>query len=344
MIQIKDNIVFNLIEPGKIELVTVALADNIPDNFVRIAVEFCGICGTDLSFYHGHRIEGFPICLGHEHCGTVLSIGKSVSELKKGDFVAIDPNYRCGECEYCKINHGHLCVEFSKQLYSNRGYAKFIDIHESYAHVLPDFKFRHLGALVEPLSVTINAIDISGIKNFDDPNILILGVGALGGLLGFSILSLFENIKITIYDKVPAKMHSLQSIYGDRVKIIDDIDDCQSTFNFIFEVTGHSSGFDLACKFLSKAGNLTIMSRYHGCEPSIPDRLPWKAPIIRFVHLNGNGESMGEAIKLLENHWDLQHNNLLQFYDFENISIAFSEYDSNEKTKKIVKFGDLVNV
>jgi len=343
MMMPEKNLIFSLVETKKIELIETVLPEYPLKEYVRISMEYCGICGTDLSFYLGHRIEEYPICLGHEHCGTVLSVGEDVKAIKKGDFVAIDPNYRCGACEYCKMKQGHLCIEFSKQLYSNRGYAEYIDIHESYAHVLPDFKFRHLGALVEPLSVAINAIEIADLESVKEPNILILGVGALGGLLSFAILSLFENIKITVYDKVFSKMQSLKAIYGDRITIIEDVNQHTSSFNYIFEVTGHSSGFDTACKLLSKKGNLLILSRYHGCEPSIPDRLPWKAPVIRFVHLNGNGESMPQAIDLLMNHWQAEHNNLLDFYNFKDIAAAFSGYADNHNIKKIIKFGDQVS-
>lgn len=338
MINLKKNLILNLSAPGKFEFSEIDLPEKVKSDYARVMIEYCGICGTDLSFYHGHRVEGYPICLGHEHCGTVIELGKDVVNIKVGDFVAIDPNFRCGECKYCKNKLGHLCNKFAINLFSNRGYAKYQDIHCSYLHILPNFKSRFHGALVEPLSVAINSIDVSGLNEVKDLNILILGVGALGSLLVFTLLSIFKNLKISIYDKNLNRMEKLKNIYGERIICLENLDQYESSFDYIFEVTGHSSGFYSGCRALVKSGTLTIVSRYHACEPSIPDRLPWKAPNIKFVHLNGNGESMSKAIELLSSYWTEKHDTLLDFYKFKDVGTAFSEYDCNDVNKKIVFF------
>lgn len=333
-----QNTIFNLTGPGKIHFVNVNLSESVPPDYVRVAIEYCGICGTDLCFYHGYRNEGYPICLGHEHCGTVVLIGSSVTKIKKGDFVAIDPNYRCGQCKFCLINQSHLCESYNTQLYSNKGYAKYVDIHQSYLYILPPYPSRFIGALVEPLSVAINAIDIAKITDHNEIGPLVLGVGNIGTLLCFALMSYFKNLKIAIHDKNPYKTKALQDLYPNRVKIVNKISKNTERYNWVFEVTGQAAGFKKACNLLQKAGTIVIISRYYKGEPKIPNNIiTWKDPIIRIAHLNGHGpSSMVQAASLLSTYWTKAHNELLSFYKFDEIDKAFSEYEVNNKNKKII--------
>ncbi|MER9890146.1 alcohol dehydrogenase catalytic domain-containing protein [Mesorhizobium sp. M0114] len=328
----RSNSVARLVSPRRFILTCDALSEDLPPDFVRIRIEFCGVCGTDRSFYLGHRDEGYPISLGHEHCGTIVAVGDQVTSYQVRDFVAIDPNYRCGCCLYCRTGAGHLCERATVSLYSNRGYANFIDIKASYILKLPEYRSRHLGALVEPLSVTINATDISKCALADEST-LVLGIGGIGTLLVFNLLETQDG-EIWIYDNAPHKMASLKDLYPSRIKILDCADD--RVFGVVFETTGSSDGFLHGCARLSKLGRLILVSRYHSDEPSIPDRLPWKQPNIYFVHLNGNGDSFPKAAALLKRSWGPDYDRLLSFHALSDIDKVFAEYESLPANKKII--------
>jgi threonine dehydrogenase-like Zn-dependent dehydrogenase len=327
------NLVAYLTQANKFELRESEMKETVGPAYVRIRISHCGVCGTDMSFYKGHRIEGYPISLGHEHCGSIVQCAPDVVGMKVGDQVAIDPNYRCGKCQYCLAKMGHLCVDNAQCYYSNRGYSRFIDIHYSYVHVLPRFFASHVGALVEPLSVAVHAL--SHIRPDDgEDDILILGAGSLGTLLAFALLSKMPNKGITIYDKNIEKAQAIRAIYGDRVSILRP--EVGTTFPIIFEVTGTGEGFYSACESLSKAGKLVVLSRYHSCEPHIPARLPWKAPQIRFAHLNGHGESFDEAARILSERWTRAHDRLVELRDFNEIDEVFAEYGRSKINKQII--------
>ncbi|MER9559820.1 alcohol dehydrogenase catalytic domain-containing protein [Mesorhizobium sp. M0323] len=326
------NSVARLVSPGRFILACDAVSEELPPDFVRIRIEFCGVCGTDRSFYLGHRDEGYPISLGHEHCGTIVGVGDHVTTYQVGDFVAIDPNFRCGSCRYCRIGAGHLCESSTINWYSNRGYAKFIDIKASYLLKLPEYRSRHLGALVEPLSVAINATDISKCTLAEEPT-LVLGAGGIGTLLIFNLLEAQDG-EIWIYDKARHKTAALKDLYPSRIKILDSADD--RVFSVVFEATGISDGFLHGCARLAKLGRLVVVSRYHSDEPAIPDRLPWKQPNIYFVHLNGNGDSFPKAAALMKSSWSPDHDHLLSFHPLSNIDKVFAEYGSDHANKKII--------
>lgn len=329
---LRSNSVARLVSPRRLMLTCDALSEDLPPDFVRIRIEFCGVCGTDRSFYVGHRDEGYPISLGHEHCGTIVAVGDQVRPYQTGDFVAIDPNYRCGSCHYCRIGAGHLCERATINRYSNRGYANFIDINASYLLKLPEYRSRHLGALVEPLSVAINAADISKCKLADEAT-LVLGTGGIGTLLVFNLLET-QTGEIWIYDKAHSKMAALKDLYPSRIKILDSADD--RVFSVVFEATGSSDGFLHGCARLAKLGRLIVVSRYHSDEPAIPDRLPWKQPNIYFVHLNGHGDSFVRAAALMKRSWGPDHDHLLSFHPLSNIDKVFTDYESIPENKKII--------
>src|SRR5258707_9299443 len=74
-----------------------------PDE-IRIEVEWCGICGTDVEEYTSgpiviptrpHPLTGLqaPIIIGHEVAGRVIDVGKDVRNLKAGQRVGLDGSF-----------------------------------------------------------------------------------------------------------------------------------------------------------------------------------------------------------------------------------------------------------
>lgn len=74
---------------------------------IRIKVDACGVCGTDLLAGDGPAEESQ---FGHEVAGTVLEIGSMVPGLSIGQKVAMDSASACGRCENCKNTKQELCT------------------------------------------------------------------------------------------------------------------------------------------------------------------------------------------------------------------------------------------
>ncbi len=100
-----------LIEPGK-PLSIEEIADPQPaTGEVLIRVEACGVCASDLHFWHGHvPAPKLPVTLGHEVAGTIEAVGDGVSdEWSVGTGVAVHPAAPCGECELCRAGRESIC-------------------------------------------------------------------------------------------------------------------------------------------------------------------------------------------------------------------------------------------
>ena len=76
---------------------------------VRVNVNFCGVCHSDLHFIHGELPTPFPVILGHEAAGVVEAIGPGVDALAEGDKVILTLQPQCGRCFFCARGEVHLC-------------------------------------------------------------------------------------------------------------------------------------------------------------------------------------------------------------------------------------------
>lgn len=164
--------------PGQIEIQDVA--DPTPGaNDVVVEVAAVGICGTDLHIFEGEFAPKLPIVPGHEMSGTIVAVGKSVSEFKVGEKVAIDPSLHCGECFYCRRARGNLCEKWNALGVTYPGAAaQFLLAPKKNIHKLPNGVDLKSAALIEPLSCAVRGFD--QLPRNPGSNYLIYGSGTMG--------------------------------------------------------------------------------------------------------------------------------------------------------------------
>ena len=122
-----------------LELTEVALAPPGAHQ-VRIAVEACGVCRTDL-----HLLDGelpaipYPITPGHEVVGTVAETGPGATRFRVGDRVGVPwLGQTCGACRYCLQGRENLCEHARFTGYTlDGGYAEQLLADERYCLALP---------------------------------------------------------------------------------------------------------------------------------------------------------------------------------------------------------------
>ena len=76
---------------------------------VRVTVQACGVCHTDLHYREGAINDEFPFLLGHEAAGVVESVGPDVTEVAPGDFVILNWRAVCGTCRACRRGRPWYC-------------------------------------------------------------------------------------------------------------------------------------------------------------------------------------------------------------------------------------------
>ena len=80
-------------------------------NEVRLRVEACAVCRTDLHIVDGELpLPQLPIVPGHEIVGTVDALGADVGSLRTGQRVGVPwLGHTCGHCAYCTRGRENLC-------------------------------------------------------------------------------------------------------------------------------------------------------------------------------------------------------------------------------------------
>jgi Zn-dependent alcohol dehydrogenase len=76
---------------------------------VLVKMAAAGLCHSDLSIINGDRPRVMPMALGHEAAGIVEEVGPGISDLRRGDHVALVFVPSCGHCLPCMEGRPALC-------------------------------------------------------------------------------------------------------------------------------------------------------------------------------------------------------------------------------------------
>ena len=158
-----------------------------PKDHVQVQVKCTGICGSDMHLCRYAEIGIFkaeaPLILGHESAGIVTSLGENVTSLQVGDRVAIEAGIPCSTCDQCMNGRYHLCPEvvFKSTPPHHGQLAKYITHPARWLHKIPETISYEEGALLEPLSVAIAALD--RVRAKFGKSLLITGCGPIGLLV-----------------------------------------------------------------------------------------------------------------------------------------------------------------
>lgn len=150
---------------------------------VRIAVEACGVCRTDLHLLDGELPHiHYPITPGHEVVGRVVEIGPSVTRVRLDDRVGVPwLAETCGVCRYCRAGQENLCELARFTGYSvDGGYAEQILADARFCLPLPaDVPAAQLAPLLCAGLIGYRAYRAAG----EGTNLGLYGFGAAAHLL-----------------------------------------------------------------------------------------------------------------------------------------------------------------
>jgi uncharacterized zinc-type alcohol dehydrogenase-like protein len=119
------------------------------DDDVAIAIEFAGICHSDIHQVREEWGKGiFPMVPGHEITGRVTAVGSAVEGLSEGDRVGVGCFVdSCGECEYCRGGEEQYCEKGVVLTYNGKdydgeptygGYSQAIVVKDRFVVTIPD--------------------------------------------------------------------------------------------------------------------------------------------------------------------------------------------------------------
>lgn len=153
---------------------------------VVVTVHRVGICGTDVELftrelpYFEQGKSRFPLCPGHEWCGTVSAVGTGVDPRWVGERVTGDTMLGCGRCDRCASGRHHVCDDRSEVGIVGwpGALAEQLLAPVGSLHRLPDAVDDRAGALVEPGGNALRAVRAA--QAGPGRRLLIWGPGSIG--------------------------------------------------------------------------------------------------------------------------------------------------------------------
>lgn len=230
-----------LVAPGRVEVGETALPKPRP-NQLRVRLEGCGVCASNLSPWEGQPWFSYPMeagALGHEGWGLVDSLGEDVTGFSAGERVG---------------------------LLSQHAYAQY-DVAPENAVVRLAQKLGEAAFPAEPLGCAMNIFRRSGIRA--GQTVAIVGIGFLGALLtqlasraGARVIAISRRgFALTL----ARQMGAAETIsLGDNSASVEKVRGLTSDklCEVVIEAVGKQAPLDLAAELTAERGCL-VVAGYH---------------------------------------------------------------------------------
>lgn len=94
----------------------------------------------------------------------------------------VDPRLYCNSCDRCEVSATNVCHSWGFRGLSGGGggLSETVAVDANMCYALPDTADLSVAALIEPLTVALHAIKTTGIADFANKSVLILGGGPVG--------------------------------------------------------------------------------------------------------------------------------------------------------------------
>jgi len=200
---------------------------------VVLAVQACGVCGSDMHFYETDKdgyilypgLTRFPTILGHEFSGRVVECGAGVETLRVGDMVTVEEMIWCGRCIPCRNGYPNHCTNLEELGFTIPGaFARYIAVDEKYCWPIDAIAQRlgdeeaafELGALTEPTTVAYNAM-FSRAGGFRPGHyVSVFGTGSIG-LAAVGLARAAGAGMIAAFDVSPQRLKLARAVGADQV-------------------------------------------------------------------------------------------------------------------------------
>jgi alcohol/geraniol dehydrogenase (NADP+) len=152
---------------------------------VEIAVEYCGLCHSDLSMYENEwGMTIYPFVPGHEVVGKIIAIGELVQSRSVGQRVGLGWfSNCCMSCIECVGGDHNLCVDPIKSqatiVKRHGGFAQRVRAQWIWTQPLPEkLDYKKAGPLFCGGITVFNPIVQNNIRPTD--RVAVIGIGGLG--------------------------------------------------------------------------------------------------------------------------------------------------------------------
>jgi L-iditol 2-dehydrogenase len=241
---------------GHIEVKEVPEPPLRPDG-VKVEIQYCGVCGTDVKIYHDeHGYYRPPLILGHEFSGTVVEVGAEVRNVRVGARVVVPPGIAQPRSLYGQSQNpwgglGRRGFQADWGFTSYGGFTKYGVYNWRSAIELPKGVDLESAALAEPLAVCVHGI-VGKARIHCSDVVVVSGPGPIGLLT--AQLAKAEGAKVILLgvgaDKT--RLAVAKELGIDLVLNVEEQDPVPVVLEHSF-----GSGADVVCECVGMAASVT---------------------------------------------------------------------------------------
>lgn len=274
---------------GNVGLLDVPIPEVIPHH-VLIEVKAAGVCGTDIHIYHDEYASNPPVIMGHEVAGLVAEVGEGVTSCRAGDRVTAETYFSvCKQCYYCRNGWPNLCLQRqSIGTHVHGGFTQYVLVPDYNIHHLPDNVDEVSGALTEPLTCCVHAMERTHVEPGE--TVVVSGPGAIG-LLMAQVVKAAGGYTIVLGTTADEARLALANELGADLTIDVQAVDAQKTILELTDGMGPDVVFECAGAGPSAQSCLELVRRRgrYGQVGLFGKPIQWDVDLICFKELEVHG-------------------------------------------------------
>ena len=301
---------------------------------VLVKVKAAAICGSDIHLYHSVpstiRLANTPLIIGHEMSGDVVETGDMVTDIKKGDRVAVETHLPCGHCYYCQTGASHNCLNliiFGVQ--TNGAFAEYTRVPEAVCWKLPEGYSYDLGAILEPLGVAMHG---TMVEDVNGKSVAVFGCGPIG-LFAIGIATAFGANKVLAMEIATTRLSLARELFPNVILV--NPNECNPVerimeaadglgVDVIIELTGSADAVKQAFQAVKREGRISLVGA---------TRTPVELEVDRYITIKET-RVYGSFGRLIWQTW-WQVRNLLATGKFDPLPIITDRFPLKECSKAI---------
>lgn len=270
-----------------------------------IRIGACGVCGTDLHILKGHwpKPLPWPFTLGHELAGVIVEIGDQLTTdfmgkpIGVGSKLMLPPLMPCGRCDWClhypeTANKCLTPVYYGRYLgfdkpphlwggWAEMVYVDFAELPGTKIYKLPDEMPLRLGALSEPLTSGIRALErAQRVGGFPwNATVVIQGTGPIGILAIAAAQEMGAGRVIAVGAPEDPRLALARKFGAEATVNIDEYKTAEERIgavrdlvggygaDLVMDCSGHPSAGPEGIEFLRDGGTYVEMGQFTDAGP-----------------------------------------------------------------------------
>jgi L-idonate 5-dehydrogenase len=255
--------------------------DELPDptpaaGEVLVAMEWGGICGSDLAYWRhgrsGTAVLTHPMVLGHEVAGRVAGLGAGVRGLEVGQAVTFQPAQLVGDGVLPErlagrtnlYPHVRYFGSAAFDPHTDGGFCELKAVRAEQVRPLPDGVTTRRGAVAEPLAVAMHAVgrapDVTG------RTVLVNGCGPIGSLV-VAAAKYAGAARVLAADVAASSLVVAKAMGADEV-VDASVDGLPQDVEIVFEASGAPAALGPVLEATAKGGTVVQVGNLPGTPAS----------------------------------------------------------------------------